>query len=242
MLHAGDLSQKGTFEEIQAQLDWLNTLPHTYKVVIAGNHDLLLDPDFVKCFPERIVQEEGKSRKNLRWGDVRYLNNSSVKLSLPNGRSLQIYGSPLTQQYGNWAIQYPPIRDVWTNKVPAGTNILLTHGPPYGFLDCNKAGNRYLLQEIWRSKPQLVVFGHIHAGRGKEVIKYSKIRALSVDILLANKTAIRVIVSAILALLQLCATPFLPRSSTACNFGTFVNAAMYEQSVEGNSEPFIIHL
>ncbi|KAG9632525.1 hypothetical protein KCU69_g20257, partial [Aureobasidium melanogenum] len=39
LIHAGDLTQAGTPKELQAQLDWLNSLPHTHKVVIAGNHD-----------------------------------------------------------------------------------------------------------------------------------------------------------------------------------------------------------
>ena len=43
LLHAGDLSNWGTFAEIQAQLTWLSQQPHRYKIVIAGNHDLLLD-------------------------------------------------------------------------------------------------------------------------------------------------------------------------------------------------------
>lgn len=37
LLHAGDLSQYGSFAEIQAQLTWLSAQPHRWKVVIAGN-------------------------------------------------------------------------------------------------------------------------------------------------------------------------------------------------------------
>lgn len=46
LLHAGDLSRWCTFSEIQAQITWLSGQPYKYKVVIAGNHDLLLDPKF----------------------------------------------------------------------------------------------------------------------------------------------------------------------------------------------------
>jgi Calcineurin-like phosphoesterase len=49
LLHYGDLSQYGTFAEIQAQLDWLNSQPHKHKIVIAGNHNLILDESFVKA-------------------------------------------------------------------------------------------------------------------------------------------------------------------------------------------------
>jgi len=36
LLHAGDLTEAGTFQELQEQLDWLNNQPHRHKVVIAG--------------------------------------------------------------------------------------------------------------------------------------------------------------------------------------------------------------
>jgi len=36
LLHAGDLTEAGTFKELQEQLDWLNNQPHRHKVVIAG--------------------------------------------------------------------------------------------------------------------------------------------------------------------------------------------------------------
>lgn len=36
LLHAGDLTSKGTFNQLQAQLTWLNNQSHRYKVIIAG--------------------------------------------------------------------------------------------------------------------------------------------------------------------------------------------------------------
>jgi len=36
--HAGDLTENSTLSELQAHIDWLSSLPHTHKVVIAGNH------------------------------------------------------------------------------------------------------------------------------------------------------------------------------------------------------------
>jgi hypothetical protein len=59
LIHAGDLTQNGTFTELQAQLSWLAKLPHQYKIVIAGNYDLLLDPDFsVKNGPSHGVDRD----------------------------------------------------------------------------------------------------------------------------------------------------------------------------------------
>ncbi|KAF4994792.1 hypothetical protein FDECE_12997 [Fusarium decemcellulare] len=173
LLHAGDLTDKGTFEELQAQLGWLKTSPHKYKVVIGGNHDKLLDPEYVRQFPDRICEDKGTARSDLSWGDIIYLHNSSTTLKFANGRRLKIYGSPLTEWCGTWAFQYPPIRQVWAGAVPDDTDILLTHGPPKGHLDNKGKGCPQLLKEICRVRPRMVVFGHIHVGAGVEEMTYT---------------------------------------------------------------------
>ncbi|RMD39364.1 hypothetical protein DV735_g5756, partial [Chaetothyriales sp. CBS 134920] len=167
LLHAGDLSNYGSFEELQAQLDWLASLPHRHKVLIAGNHDRLLDPEYVARFPDRICETEGRSRADLDWHDLVYLNCTSRTLEFGH-RRVNIFGSPWTPQFGTFAFQYPPIRDVWTGAVPQGTDIVLTHGPPRGYLDLGGKGCPHLLREVAKTRPQAVVFGHIHAGHGQE--------------------------------------------------------------------------
>lgn len=175
LIHSGDLTNKGSFEELQKQLSWLNTLPHKHKIVIGGNHDSLLDPAYVARFPERIHEGEGTSRSDLNWGDITYLNNTSATVPLDNKRTLSVYGSPWTPEYGAFAFQYPPIRKVWADTVPNDTDILVTHGPPKGHLDLEGKGCPQLLKELKRVRPRLVVFGHIHAGRGRDVIRYDGI-------------------------------------------------------------------
>lgn len=168
LLHSGDLSQYGTFKEIQRQLDWLNTLPHMYKIVVAGNHDLLLDKAFVNRYPDRELNKSGSSARDLDWGSIIYLENSSVQI-VCHTRTLQVFGSPDTPRCGNFAFQYDPPENFWAGRVPTGTDILVTHGPPALHLDGNK-GCRSLLQELWRARPTLVVFGHIHHARGYETM------------------------------------------------------------------------
>jgi predicted phosphodiesterase len=226
LLHAGDLTKGGSFGEIQAQLSWLNSLPHRFKVVIAGNHDLLLDPAFVASFPDRICEEPGTSRSDLNWGDLIYLVNDSITLRFPGGRSLNIYGSPLTEQCGTWAFQYPPVRPVWENTVPGETDILLTHGPPKGHLDQQGKGCPQLLREVWRVKPRLVVFGHIHEGHGREDISYEALQAAYDGILTKDKGWLAVFWMAILVVCKLLLRLIpLPRTSTRSQT-TLVNAAV----------------
>ena len=192
LLHAGDLTNKGSFHELQSQVTWLNTLPHKHKIVIAGNHDLLLDPSFVDRFPERIIEHKGTAATGWDWGDVVYLNNTSVTLTV-GGREITIFGSPMTPQCGSCAFQYPPIRDVWNGMIPKGTDVLLTHGPAKGHLDSKGKGCGWLNKELWRKKPRLVVCGHIHEGRGREDIKWDYVQRVYDGVQVGKKGLVSVL-------------------------------------------------
>lgn len=163
LIHAGDLSQGGTRKEIQRTLEWLKDLPHRFKVVIAGNHELLLDPQ--KGLPDN-------DRKSLNWHDLIYLQDSRKSLRFKGGRVLNLYGSPWTRKHGNWAFEYLPGVDKWSNSIPAGTDILITHMPPFAHLDLDGLGDEQLLREVKRVRPRLHVFGHIHAGYGKDELHH----------------------------------------------------------------------
>lgn len=193
LLHAGDLTRWGTFAEIRKQLNWLSALPHKHKVVIAGNHDLLLDSDFELMHPLRWLQwqhiEEAtfkdellkKVLKAAEKGGVIYLQNKSTTLGFGHSdgepeRTITIYGSPLIPERGQSAFQHPKDQDVWTSTIPANTDILLTHGPPWGHLDgIMNPGCIFLAREITRVRPRMVVFGHIHMGYGTEEVVYDTV-------------------------------------------------------------------
>ncbi|SPN97737.1 uncharacterized protein DNG_01250 [Cephalotrichum gorgonifer] len=197
LLHTGDMTNKGTFDEIQAQLDWLKSLPHKTKVVIAGNHDNLLDTTFVENKPgpniaphggETARRRKGKGKAELDWGAIVYLDNSAatVTVDLPGGeeaaprkRSLKIFGSPWTpimRGFPVYPFQYDPgARDPWEGLIPDDTDIFLIHGPPRFHLDQNY-GCEHLLREVWRARPPLVVFGHVHAAHGEETVVYDTVR------------------------------------------------------------------
>ncbi|OQO06803.1 hypothetical protein B0A48_08591 [Cryoendolithus antarcticus] len=143
LIHAGDLTEWGTFDEIRAQLSWLTSLPHEHRIVTAGNYDLLLDEDIMAEHPEH-RDPEGRNRNDLEFGSVTYIQDGSITLTFAKGkRVLNVYGSPWTPRYGTSAFQYPRETDVWSHRVPSSTNILVTHGPPAGFNDIKaSAGSR----------------------------------------------------------------------------------------------------
>jgi hypothetical protein len=115
LLHTGDLSIVGSQAEIQEQLNWLSSQPHTHKIVITGNHDVLFDPAFLEANPVCKFMNLDAKASDLNLGSVIYLQDESVTLKLAKGgveRELKIYGSPKTPQYGSSAFQVPPTQDV----------------------------------------------------------------------------------------------------------------------------------
>jgi calcineurin-like phosphoesterase family protein len=168
LIHAGDLTNSGSFEELQAAVRWLNSLPHAHKVIVAGNHDRLLD--------RAVADDEGtkKERRRFEWGNVVYLQDQPVSITCSEKRRLNIFGSPWSPKHGNWAFQYVRSYDRWKDVIPSDIDILVTHTPPMGHLDVNNSGCQSLLDELWRlkRKPCLHICGHIHAGYGKEWLDF----------------------------------------------------------------------
>ncbi|KAI1161915.1 Metallo-dependent phosphatase [Nemania serpens] len=171
LIHAGDLTQSGSFEELQAAIAWLRQQPHAIKIAVAGNHELLLDPSKDDQNGSALA-----ARERLDWGGIVYLQDSSTTITCPNGRRLNVYGSPRSRRHGNWAFQYPRGEDVWASSVPDNTDILITHGPPRAHLDLTTLGCNDLLRELWRVHPVLHVFGHVHEGYGHEQIQFDKLQ------------------------------------------------------------------
>jgi hypothetical protein len=90
LIHAGDLTNAGTVKEIQAQIDWLASLPHKEKIIIAGNHDSYFDPK------SRKLEDKGQK---LNFKSLHYLENKAVTLKF-KGRKLNFFGSPDIPQCG----------------------------------------------------------------------------------------------------------------------------------------------
>lgn len=157
ILHAGDMTSSGSKFECTEFFNWFSQLPFRYKVVIAGNHDFFFDDA-----PDEDIQEFLSN-----YPDVIYLNDSGVEIE-----GLKIWGSPITPYFFNWAFNRigDTIKTHW-DLIPLDTDILVTHGPVYGYLDMTQdkrnVGCTYLRDKIQEmSNLKLYVCGHIHEDYG----------------------------------------------------------------------------
>lgn len=172
LVHCGDFTNKGTDGALTKFLEWLSSQPHEHKVFIAGNHELGLDKG-----PNRIKKQELIQNFISQKSNMFYLENSECTI---NG--VKFYGSPVTPWFYDWAWNVArgiAIAGVW-DKIPEDTQVLITHGPPYGILDLvDNAFGRDAhqgcseLRERIKALPSLKLhtFGHLHLQGGHSVVE-----------------------------------------------------------------------
>jgi Icc-related predicted phosphoesterase len=153
LIHAGDLTRHGEMGDVEEFNDFLNGLPHPVKIVIAGNHDFCFEQDPETC------------RTHLT--NAIYLQDQAVTVE-----GILFYGSPWQPWFFDWAFNLqrgPEIRAKW-DLIPEDTDVLITHGPPFGHGDQTIQGERVgcqdLLEVVERIQPKVHIFGHIHEGYG----------------------------------------------------------------------------
>ena len=133
---------------------WLKEVPAKKKVIIWGNHDW-------------IGEAWVEGQVDLEELDCDILQDSSIE-----HYGVTIYGSPWTKKFFNWAFNLPTDElNIVHGAIPK-CDILMIHGPPYGYGDYTKynkenIGCFRLLTRIEEIQPKLVVFGHNHSGYGQ---------------------------------------------------------------------------
>ncbi|MGC8119994.1 metallophosphatase domain-containing protein [Marinobacter sp. VGCF2001] len=157
LIHAGDCLGQGTLENITDFNDWLGTLPHRYKIVIAGNHDWAF-------------QETPQHARQALTNAI-YLEDSGVEIE-----GVRFWGSPWTPTFLDWAFMLDrgePLQEKW-QLIPDSTDVLITHGPPKGIGDeanmgfkSQNVGCADLLARIQELALKAHIFGHIHEGYGE---------------------------------------------------------------------------
>jgi predicted phosphodiesterase len=197
LIHAGDISNRGTPTELTRQLAWLTgpLAPFSERIIVAGNHDLALDASFcaqnaqqgARKWAEAGQAEAARQRQLLRESnDITYLEHEGVQIKLL-GEDVGVFGSPWSRriigQEGRWVFGYADGEEAEARWASLGAlekgkiNVLVVHGPPKGLMvDLDREGGsdgcEALRWAIGRVRPRLVVCGHRHEGRGCVVVEW----------------------------------------------------------------------
>lgn len=171
LIIAGDLTRHDTLIEYEQFDKWLRDLQYRKKVIIAGNHDNHLQNGYSIKYGEYLC-DSGTEYQNF-WTDKK------VVLTAQN---YKIWGSPWTKRFEGMNSKCmaftvetdEELADKW-KLIPNDIEILVTHCPPYAFLDeiyspqdriHLSVGSPSLLSKRVDCKPRLHIFGHVHEGYG----------------------------------------------------------------------------
>lgn len=159
IIHAGDGTSYRdlSYNEVEFRrfLKWYQELPFPNKIYIPGNHDTSLEPSGI--------------RQDLLEGtDVKVLFHESMEC-----QGFTIFGSPYTPAFFDWAFNVPreSIKNYWQD-LKEGIDVLVTHGPVWGFGDKTRFGtpngevgnfgDKHLMEAVERIEPKVHIFGHFH--------------------------------------------------------------------------------
>lgn len=164
IIHAGDISSRGYPREITAFCTWFDQLDnYDHKIFIPGNHDFMFENRREEAM--QIVRS---------YKSINVLLDDYISVGPDEEHLVKIYGSPWQPEFCNWAFNLPRngigLTKVW-GAIPDDTDILITHGPPFGTLDqvigrADHLGCEVLANRLSALKPKIHVFGHIHSGNG----------------------------------------------------------------------------
>lgn len=144
LVHCGDFTELGTEAEAMDFLEWFCDLPYRYKIFTLGNHDTCLFGANIDGLDD----------------NVHFLCNSGIVID-----GLKFYGVPFFIE---------GFEKDFAESIPDGTDILISHQPPYGILDkaCEDGhrdvwfGSESLLMRVSEITPKFCIFGHVHPMHG----------------------------------------------------------------------------
>lgn len=147
---AGDISSWGTIPWfVENFIPYLKEQKFKQCILVFGNHDDVIyrDSDWKYVMKKYLPS------------NIKVLTNQSFTY-----KGFKFYGIPQVTPFDDFD------EKLVFSKIPYGTDILITHTPPYGINDCVKGdnyplGSVSLLSRIIQVKPKIHIFGHVHTGK-----------------------------------------------------------------------------
>jgi Icc-related predicted phosphoesterase len=200
LVHSGDIMKRQKeelHEEILSDFNrFLGTLPHKHKIFVGGNNEYCLrlpknnpNVQLEEGYSNVIVEEEYKHYpkayiKNKLTSCI-YLQDEGITIE-----GIRFYGSPWTSSSNMaFSANRTTRKKIWKSIPKNKVDVLITHMPPFGILDCAYSkrekeeqlddakvcrickkrhdrythwGCEYLLKRVQRVRPKLHLFGHVH--------------------------------------------------------------------------------
>jgi len=167
LLHTGDFCPTSKLPDVDKFGAWIaeviQTKKYRHAIVIAGNHDIPFE------------HEPKVAQKMLLGHDPRIVYLQDQRFDLDG---IKIWGSPWQPVFHDWAFNLPrgaSLAQKWA-LIPEDTEVLLTHGPPYGTLDqcphfrwrhvMERVGCEALRERLDVLRPAFHQFGHVHESAG----------------------------------------------------------------------------
>lgn len=172
IISIGDYSFQGKDWEVKKFHEWLNKQDAEHIISVQGNHELGVEENW----------NESKQVALEACPKVHFIDEGSLEIE-----GIKIWCSAITPYFGGWAWNRHRGEDIqrhW-DKIPSDTNILCTHGPPYGILDQaytdgNNLGCYQLLWKVKKINPKYHLFGHIHGSHGNKKVGDTKFYNVSI--------------------------------------------------------------
>ncbi len=186
LIITGDLTPSDKLEQYLEFNLWLKKQDYDIKIVIGGNHDMLLEKG-IDC---KISDDYIALIKPILAEKTIYLENSGTEY-----KGLKFWGTP----HSLWFDRINPHCTAFTGHedelkekydlIPNDIDILVSHSPPFNILDHNDndfpCGSTSLKDVIDRINPKLFICSHIHEQGGK-IFKYNDITFINCSIMNAD--------------------------------------------------------
>ena len=163
LISAGDYSGRGETYSVVHFHRWLSKQPAKEFISVQGNHEVWVEKHWHDAWS--IVNKIDER--------IRFVREESFVLE-----GIKFHCSAWSPEFCGWAFGAKRGEDIakhWA-LIPDDTQVLVTHGPPYGILDtvfdgAENLGCRDLRKRLENLKRlKIHAFGHIHGGYGAKLV------------------------------------------------------------------------
>ena len=164
LVHTGDFTNFGTYKEVRDFVQWFGNQPHPVKIVVPGNHDMIIDQQYWQEYWSdwSDVHEQGDDEKAIALfaeHGIHLLIDQRLDIPVPvvqpflpirnpvhdtddgnkkdtaGDNYLSVYGSPWVTKYAQWSTAFNRVPDEMKKHWNTVTNEIQSHERSGGNVD-----------------------------------------------------------------------------------------------------------